>query len=776
MELLSVLKSKDLAKMKKILLSFLLIISITYISACKSGSISVTATIPPYEVLAETIIDKPVTFSCVNDNIILVGKANLLDTYIYSFNSQGELLTEAKIDSAMMFGFSAADIDNDNNVWLFHRNIMTASPLDAETLESATVDCFDVTGNLIGTVELDVSEIKNVSDFIRSNKLLVDDNGFYLYKSYDLLRSFDAFSKNYIVLYAFDRNGKLIAETQDYRHNKLIEVLRLSSGQTVAQVFNPQNSSFLFMELDFSKKDDLMVWELSDEVKSGAYFTTGAGDMALLRFTEKAVFSYDIENGKSIPLVDWEKRRIDNAVRGAVTAVDSEYVFSLMKNTEDDTLALIRLAATDDEALVYPAVNKKTVIVAGFNLWDGQIKKAIDEFNALSAEYRIMLKDYYQGNFDDALINLNLDITSGNMPDIIVFSDFYQLPRDSYVKKGLFADLYEFIDNDPDMKRDDYLPNALEALETDGKLYFGATSFNTHVLIGKKSVVGEKMGWTWNEYNELISKQPSGTIPFAYAYDTEIGVSPKHIILRVAAHPLMADFIDEKNATCDFITSNFTNLLEMINDFPQDVGDLRTSDFSNGNPLLMDGSMSNFYDLKKWENEYFKEEITFIGFPDDGGGSGAYGTLYNPFAISAKSEVKDGAWAFAKYLLTDCQEMSGPTINLPDYKFIFGFMGYPIKISELHRIAEISKVSPSDNGYRVYNEVNYSSDGYYVNDDKDIKKILDFINSVKFTNFDAKIQDIISEESEGFLAGQKTAEEVAEIIQNRVNLYLAERN
>ena len=44
------------------------------------------------------------------------------------------------------------------------------------------------------------------------------------------------------------------------------------------------------------------------------------------------------------------------------------------------------------------------------------------------------------------------------------------------------------------------------------------------------------------------------------------------------------------------------------------------------------------------------------------------------------------------------------------------------------------------------------------------------------TYYDEEVIAIISEEAEGFFAGQKKAEDVAAVIQSRVKIYLAEQN
>ena len=55
------------------------------------------------------------------------------------------------------------------------------------------------------------------------------------------------------------------------------------------------------------------------------------------------------------------------------------------------------------------------------------------------------------------------------------------------------------------------------------------------------------------------------------------------------------------------------------------------------------------------------------------------------------------------------------------------------------------------------------------------EKVNDLIKSINTSvKFDVKIEMIINEELEAFYAGDKTAEEVAKLIQNRANTYINE--
>lgn len=139
-----------------------------------------------------------------------------------------------------------------------------------------------------------------------------------------------------------------------------------------------------------------------------------------------------------------------------------------------------------------------------YNLYD-ELYSQIAEFNKKSAEYEVRLTEYSK-EFEEPMTRLNTDITTGNTPDILILDA--SMPLKSYNDKGLFADLYEFIDSDPDMKREDFVESFLKANETDGKLSKISFDFYIASVIGKTSLVGEKQGRTAEEFFELAESYP----------------------------------------------------------------------------------------------------------------------------------------------------------------------------------------------------------------------------------------------------------------------------
>ena len=761
-----------------ILLSVLVLVLIAATVIACSDKVSETPDIPSFEVIGQTKIDEVAHLSYVGENIILVGRANYVDNYIYVFDSTGEMQSESKI--TLPAYLKAADVDDDGNVWLYH-NVAT---LNFETYEavfdSAYVDCYDTFGNLIRSIELDTSNVVYAYALANNNKLIVSGGNFYISSSQS--------SASLVVLFAFDESGALKTETNNIGGNYIDDMCRLSDRRLVLKTFNPNmptSSAYLFEEFDLNRGSN-RAWQV-DADTAGVFYNTGYDSYPLLKCTSEAILGYNIETMESTSLVMWDERGVDGAVYQHAIAIDDEYVFSLMKSSENGTtLDLIKLPVTSSGIPHNTTADKTTVVVGGIGGVEGiafeNMRREIRLFNETNLEYRLELKDYFETDYNSALTRLNLDIISGNAPDVILFNDVFAIPRDNYANMGLFADLYEFIDSDPDIKREDFLPNVFKALETDGRLYFGATSFHIMTLVGKTSEVGTEMGWTWDDYDSLIASQPQGITPIAAEGESSSKVS---MFLRLLS-PKLGEYVDYKTGTCDFVNSDFVKLLEVVDDFDNDtIGYSRAADFSEDNPLLMLANMFGFHELMKWEKHYFNDDVTFIGVPSNNGGSGSTGRLFNTFAISASSEAQDGAWAFAKYLMLDSQERMGTVaIFSPEIPRVtsVGFDGYPIKISELQRIAEFSKIELEADDDRGVLRSEYILDGadyrpYDVqpNTDREVDKVLDLIYSVSFSHYETTVRNIVVEEIDNYFYGHRTAEDVAAIIQSRVSLYLAER-
>lgn len=412
----------------------------------------------------------------------------------------------------------------------------------------------------------------------------------------------------------------------------------------------------------------------------------------------------------------------------------------------------------------------KETITVGMAYLDYEIRKAAVEFNRNNSQYRIILKDYSdQGgdgfDYDKMLEQMNNDIIGGNVPDIVLIDE--SLPMKSYVQKGVFTDLYPLMDNDSTYNRDFFMPNVLKALETDGKLYEITPSFYISTVAAKTEVVGNRDTFTMDDLIAMMKAQDPSVMDF--------GKLTKSEFMYQAIRYNMGKFVDWETGKVSFDSDEFIKILEYTDKYQMEYSsedetywDGYESMYAEGRALFDCTSISDFNRFITLKQGTFgNADITFVGFPTDTG-KGNYINSYMTFAISEKSANKEAAWEFLKsFFNEEAQEEQGC---------------FAISVKAVEEQLERAKKLPSyldDDG----NLVEFH-DTYWMYDteielnpltDEEAKAAYDFVKSVDtFGESDQKIIEIVNEEVESYYNNQKSAQDVAKVIQSRVQIYVNE--
>ncbi len=435
---------------------------------------------------------------------------------------------------------------------------------------------------------------------------------------------------------------------------------------------------------------------------------------------------------------------------------------------------------------------RKTITVGYFSTLSAFWTAAAARFNRTNDEYLINAVNYYDKNdetidYDTALVNFNNSLLLGNMPDLLVFDN--NMPYDSYVNKGLFADLYEFMDKDSEMNRDAFLPNILSVLENDGRLYSMALDFFILTEAGRYSIIGDSDSLTFDKAYELTDSLPEGAA-------LSSGISDRQNFISYALQ--YNSFVDYQNAVCSFDSDEFKNILEM---FPEDktfrydvsAGLQGMNEMiMNNNSLLIGGLFYNFEKFYPLENDVLGEKAAFTGFPNNDGVNGLV-HIDSRIAIASDSENKEAAWEFIKSALKDTvvqneTELYDPTSDetFTEKRWVANtpFGGtFPVLTEYLEKLgmqATVYEKKYNDEGELVDAEPSVSfGDGMKMTkrpSEEDIRRYIDFIESVDtLERTDEYIDEIINEEISAFDAGASTADKTAKNIQSRVSIYLSEQ-
>lgn len=483
----------------------------------------------------------------------------------------------------------------------------------------------------------------------------------------------------------------------------------------------------------------------------------------LLISGENGVIEYNTETETATELFNFLDSDINRENVRFIKALEDGRIFTVVidySSDENKTEAAILTKKKTSE------VYQKEILTLGALYTDSATMSTVIKFNKTNEKYRITLKTYdTSGDWEAARTQFNNDVMAGNGADIF---DLSSLNLTLLATKGLVEDLGPYLDNDPDINREDYFQSVLNAYTIDGKLCTIPNTFYIQTLLGKASQVGDTPGWTIDDLINLVESSPEGTEVLGYAN--------KLSILQTCMMFSANNYVNWETGECKFNTDDFIKLLEFANTFPSEFQyDEETPSeaqkIRDGKQLLMSAGFSSIEDYQRYEL-IFEEPMTAIGYPNPAGNNGSVISGSTSFAINAKSKYKEGAWEFIK-------SMIGPSYYENNKNSIWSFPTLISSYEELNKKYTEPETYEDGNEGMALAASSYYMDGMEIELGVTTKEqeaaVTDLINNCSFTyNYDEQLMNIINEEVAPFFEGQKSAGEAADIIQSRVKIYVNE--
>lgn len=628
--------------------------------------------------------------------------------------------------------------------------------------EGESIDDYYLVKMTLEGEELFSVKLNDVPQF----KALGEENGYFYIGDMYLKQGKALYFNLYNQFFQFDLEGNfvksVVKEGQQNPFEEVSTLITLDDGRMVAIIYEENGMSLALADLEAGTLGE----KYSLPGRSYEYSYYPGFDYDLYLTSSYGVYGYNLGDEDKTPIMSFVDSDLSYYSVYQVTGL-SDQEFLAITSDWDTPDTLTRFTKVDPGE-----VKDKQVITLAMTNTDWGIRRLAIDFNKNSEEYRISILDYdaLYGTDDDwrAGINrLNTDIVSGKVPDILLLDN--SMPVDSYISKGLFADLKPFIEKDEAFSIEDFMPNVIEACCVDGKLYSLVPSYSIDTLVAKTSEVGKERGWTVQDVKDLLASKPEGT-QFLNNIDRDS-------MLQYCFTMSGSQFIDWDSGTCNFNSDGFIQMLEFIATFPEEVNwDAMPSDFwDNYDSMWREGRVIANYasigDLRNFnsiEKGTFGEEITMIGFPSsDGDGSVIWPSLR--FALSAKSKNSEGAWEFLRTFLLD--EYQG------DLEY-----GFPLSIKFLNEQVERAMERPYYTDEKN-NKVEYDETAYIngvevvispITRERADEIVAQLYSFTQLYRADDTLLNIVREEAGPFFAGQKKAPEVASIIQSRVQIYVNE--
>lgn len=477
------------------------------------------------------------------------------------------------------------------------------------------------------------------------------------------------------------------------------------------------------------------------------------------------LFGYNIGDEEPVQILSYINSDIDYSYVQTPVEMDENHLITVSRDpqTWESSLGILTYVPPEE-------VPDKQAILLACNYLGWDLRERIIKFNRESEQYRIVVEIYSQYNtMDDysaGVTRLNNDIVSGKVPDILVMDS--NMPIESYISKGVLADIGKLIEADEEMNWDDFMTNVFDAYSVKGKLYSVIPSFTVSTVLGKSSIVGDEPGMTVADLQALMKQYPNASV-FG---ETMTRSSMLWYVMMYSG----STYINRDTGKCSFDSEEFISMLEFLNQFPEEFDYESNPDywmnyessFRENKTLLMDYTLYNLSDFGYTAQGYFGEPVTFIGFPNDSASMGAVIQAQNQYGIGARSANKEGAWEFLRYYLT------------PEYQESIWYL--PVLKEALFQQMEHAKERPyweDAEGNKEYYDNYYWINGEQILinplTEEEADALYEYVSSVNMAYYyDDGLSEIITEEVDAYFLGQKTAEEVAEIIQSRAQVYINE--
>ena len=502
----------------------------------------------------------------------------------------------------------------------------------------------------------------------------------------------------------------------------------------------------------------------------GSYgYTLYSGDGSTALISDgNLLYSLDTATGTTEKLLSWLDSDINGNNVTAVVADGAEKLLVLLQGYRQSTGMYYELGTLT--RVPASEIPERTILSLGALYVDQNIQDAVIRYNRNSDAYRITLVDYSKYNtgedYDLGAEQMTKDVISGVCPDILSLgSGAGNLDR--YVSKGALMDLSALMEK---MGYDagNLLSGPANAFTRDGKLYAMPLNCGLVTLYASSRLVGDRTGWTPAEMKQVAEGLDGEEI-------MQMVTGPDFLNLRLYTN--LGNFVDFGKAACSFDSQEFQDLLALAAAFPAGQDQSFEEEYvyqdewqmlQSGDLLAAIGYISDAWSVRNHYRLYLPENgIAHVGFPV-ASGSGVMLSADNAIGISARCRNPEAAWDFLASLLTDeTQEnqWSLPVTRTAMQKFLEEVMKPQTYVDEKGQTQPVEATGYiGDTEYKIGELTQEQADAFL--------HLMD--EATPANNFDQNIVEIVSDEAAAFFSGDKTAKEVADLIQNRVTIYLGE--
>ncbi|MBO7743019.1 carbohydrate ABC transporter substrate-binding protein [Paenibacillus sp. MWE-103] len=342
-------------------------------------------------------------------------------------------------------------------------------------------------------------------------------------------------------------------------------------------------------------------------------------------------------------------------------------------------------------------------------------------------------------------------------------ADLYEtdsLPVQDYLDKKTFVNLDDRLAQEKELDRNDLETNILQAVKLDGGTYAVPAGFSLRAFIGDGDALQtesyDERKWTWTDFaafaRQAIEREQASGKERRYAMTD---YTPDMLLQEMFIDNYPA-FVDRAARKASFDGPEFTAMMKQIKQMYDDRV-MSADPAASGKQLFYSAVLQSPADFINGPYALFANPV-LVQKPHAAGQPGGMRIIpQRQLAVNAKSTVQDKAWAFIAYALSKEGQSLPARPGMSLLKSVNA-----AQLDELRQQAKAGTYKlPGGKPVNVPDErfAQYA-------------QLLD--TATNYALPDSRLMNIVGEEAITYFGGQKSAEEAAKLIQNRVTTYLNE--
>ena len=559
-------------------------------------------------------------------------------------------------------------------------------------------------------------------------------------------------SGSYGEIYVFDKDGQFVCKGQapwdkDSYHGSSCGLA--NAGKEGVFTYHVEKDTISFQKIDLTNGKPGKAQEVQPDSQNNLSVDVYDGfDNGIFFSDSNSLWKYDVSAGEVSKVFGW----------GDTTINLKDYMIDTVGVLEEGLVVLVHRSYTEvyfaqiSEKNRSELAEKQTVtlgVMGGMDVVRSELEEMASAFNRESGQYEIVVEAC--GSF----LEFQEKLIKGEGPDLIELSstDITVL-----ADKGVLEDLSPYFAESLVVKEEDLLPAIQRAGTVRGSMCCVLPDFQVGLFLVKEDDIAGS-DWNADRFLALGESHPGA----ALLYCTNYAMDYYSSVLSTTLNADMETYVDWEKRECSFDDGRFASLVERVMklDVPpfepltleqlmnssQDIVSMRNDQYYKGELLTSQASVSGLDGYQITVRGVGKDS-RWLGYPNEKGVPYYEMVSNTPLGINHASEKKDGAWAFLEFLLS---------ANYQNRK-----IGLPVRKDSFEKYLERTEM------FNGIVKIDLSEE-----EREAIRPIVDNAYWMR-ANTSYVISPIIYEETQAVFAGDKSPEEAARIIQNRVWLYLNE--